>query len=110
MGDGTENDAVDSTDDVLAKLKKGRVILKVSKSTKECGNVFEGSRIFFEYVVDKAKRKQFKGLKEMPFQVQICYEKKDGSKMMRVISQMKAVTLDKKAVRSQLDFGLLAQH
>merc|ERR1711994_896224 len=38
------------------------------------------------------------------------YEKKDGSKMMRVISQMKAVTLDKKAVRSQLDFGLLAQH
>merc|ERR1712141_327696 len=100
---------VDS-DDVLGKLKKDRVILKVSKSTKDCGNVFEGSRIFFEYVVDKSKRQQFKDLKEMPFQVQISYEKKDGSKMMRVISQMKAVTLDKKAVRSQLDFGLLAQH
>ena len=30
--------------------------------------------------------------------------------MMRVISQMKAVTLDKKAVRSNLDFEMLAQH
>merc|ERR1712004_508416 len=73
-------------------------------------NVFEGSRIFFEYVVDKAKSKQFQKLKALPFQVQIEYQKKDGSKMLRVISQMKKVTFDRKEVRNNLNFDLLATH
>merc|ERR1712073_217281 len=63
-----------------------------------------------EYVVDKTKSKQFRDLKSLPFQVQIEYQKKDGSKMLRVISQMKKVTLDKKEVRNNLNFEMLANH
>merc|ERR1712083_649197 len=85
-------------------------IYTVSQSLKDCGNVFEGSRIFFEYVIDKEKRKQFQKLKALPFQVQIEYQKKDGSKMLRVISQMKEVTMDKKAVRKNLDFDLMGRY
>merc|ERR1712113_1202492 len=102
-------DAADSNSTV-DKLNNGRTIYTVSKSLKDCGNVFEGSRIFFEYVVDKTKSKQFRDLKSLPFQVQIEYQKKDGSKMLRVISQMKKVTLDKKEVRNNLNFEMLANH
>ena len=98
------------TQSTVDKLNDGRTIYTVSQSLKDCGNVFEGSRIFFEYVVDKAKSKQFQKLKALPFQVQIEYQKKDGSKMLRVISQMKKVTLDRKEVRNNLNFDLLATH
>jgi len=103
----TTEDADKSTVD---KLNEGRTIYTVSQSVKDCGNVFEGSRIFFEYVIDKEKRKQFQKLKALPFQVQIEYQKKDGSKMLRVISQMKEVTMDKKAVRKNLDFDLMGRY
>jgi len=92
------------------KLNAGRTVHAVSRSLKDCGNVFEGSRIFFEYVVDKKRRDQFKALQALPFQVQIEYQKKDGSRMLRVISQSKAVTLDRQALRNELDFNLLADH
>merc|ERR1712062_148217 len=105
-----EKQGSDEANSKLDKLNDGRTIYTVSQSLKDCGNVFEGSRIFFEYVVDKAKSKQFQKLKELPFQVQIEYQKKDGSKMLRVISQMKKVTLDRKEVRNNLNFDLLATH
>ena len=67
-------DAVDQDDaaeSVLSQLNKGRTIYSVSQSVKDCGNVFVGSRIFFEYVIDKEKKKQFQSLKALPFQVRI---------------------------------------
>jgi len=105
-----DQQGADEANSTVDKLNDGRTIYTVSQSLKDCGNVFEGSRIFFEYVVDKAKSKQFQKLKALPFQVQIEYQKKDGSKMLRVISQMKKVTLDRKEVRNNLNFDLLATH
>ena len=100
----------DNEEEAVDKLNEGRKIYKVSKSTQDCGNVFEGSTIFFEYVVNKEKRAEFKSLKMLPFQVQIEYHKKDGSKMMRVISQTKEITLDRNKVRSNLNFDVMAQY
>jgi len=107
---GANGDDAVASDSKADKLNEGRSIYTVSQSVKDCGNVFEGSRIFFEYVIDKEKRSEFQNLKALPFQVQIEYQKKDGAKMLRVISQMKAVTMDKKSVRNNLDFDMLGRH
>merc|ERR1719242_2287181 len=104
-----ENENDDDSQQV-DKLNEGRKIYKVSKSSQDCGNVFEGSQIFFEYVIDKSKETEFKKLKVLPFQVQIEYQKKDGSRMMRVISQTKEITLDRSKVRENLDFDVMAQY
>merc|ERR1712233_32494 len=92
------------------KLNEGRKIYKISNSVQDCGNVFEGSQIFFEYVINKEKKSEFKALKVLPFQVQIEYHKKDGSKMLRVISQTSKITLDRKQVRNNLDFDVMAKY
>merc|ERR1712113_1140948 len=108
-----DNDNDNNDDDVpsaLDKMNEGRKIYKISKSSQDCGNVFEGSQIFFEYVVNKEKKAEFKSLKVLPFQVQIEYQKKDGSKMLRVISQTKEITLDRKKVRNNLDYNVMAQY
>merc|ERR1712130_433664 len=94
----------------LDKLNEGRKIYKISNSVQDCGNVFEGSQIFFEYVINKEKKSEFKALKVLPFQVQIEYHKKDGSKMLRVISQTSKITLDRKQVRNNLDFDVMAKY
>merc|ERR1712228_785201 len=94
----------------LDKLNEGRKIYKISNSMQDCGNVFEGSQIFFEYVINKEKKSEFKALKVLPFQVQIEYHKKDGSKMLRVISQTSKITLDRNKVRSNLNFDVMAKY
>merc|ERR1712154_467513 len=71
----------DKEEGEVDKVNEGRKIYKISLSTQDCGNVFEGSRIFFEYVINKEKRSEFQNLKELPFQIE--YAKKDGSKMLR---------------------------
>merc|ERR1712190_585129 len=105
-----EKQGTDESNSKVDKLNDGRTIYTVSQSVKDCGNVFEGSRIFFEYVIDKEKRKQFQKLKALPFQVQIEYQKKDGSKMLRVISQMKEITLERQKVRNNLEFDVMARY
>jgi len=102
--------AVDDDNATVAAANKDRNIYKVPRSVQDCGNVFEGSRIFFEYVINKEQKAAFKSLKQLPFQTQIEYSKKDGSKMLRVISQTKEVTLDKQKVRQNLDFNVLAKY
>merc|ERR1712087_549951 len=87
-----------------------RKIFSVARSLRDVGNVFAGSRIFFEYVVDKAKKAEFAGLKQLPFQVQIEYQKKDGSRWPRVITQQKSVTMDRAKMRQQLDYNLLSKY
>merc|ERR1712003_318896 len=56
------------------------------------------------------KKAEFKALKVLPFQVQISYFKKDGSKMLRVISQTKEITLERKKVRNNLEFDVMAKY
>merc|ERR1712048_1511314 len=92
------------------KLNEGRKIYKISKSSQDCGNVFEGSQIFFEYLINKEKKAEFKNLKVLPFQVQIEYQKKDGSRMLRVISQTKEITLERQKVRNNLEFDVMARY
>merc|ERR1712003_447890 len=94
----------------LDKLNEGRKIYKVEASMQDCGNVFAGSQIFFEYLINKEKKAEFKALKVLPFQVQISYFKKDGSKMLRVISQTKEITLERKKVRNNLEFDVMAKY
>eukprot|EP00486_Rosalina_sp_Unknown_P000113 CAMPEP_0201564840 /NCGR_PEP_ID=MMETSP0190_2-20130828/3443_1 /ASSEMBLY_ACC=CAM_ASM_000263 /TAXON_ID=37353 /ORGANISM="Rosalina sp." /LENGTH=931 /DNA_ID=CAMNT_0047981539 /DNA_START=123 /DNA_END=2918 /DNA_ORIENTATION=- len=106
--DATQNEEDEA--DEANKINEGRTIYKVAKSMQDCGNVFEGSRIFFEYVINKEKKKEFKTLKQLPFQTQIEYQKKDGSRMLRVISQTKEVTFDKQKVRNNLNFNVLAKY
>ena len=100
----------DDDDESADKINEGRTIYKISKSAQDVGNVFEGSRIFFEYVINKEKKSKFKLLKSLPFQTQISYQKKDGTKMMRVISQTKEVTFDKQKVRNNLNFNVMAKY
>merc|ERR1712087_556984 len=48
--------------------------------------------------------------KSLPFQVQIAYQKKDGSRWLRVITQQKRVTMDRAAMRKELDYNLLSKY
>merc|ERR1712204_75095 len=109
--DEQKGDDDDSEENVaLDKLNEGRKIYKVEASMQDCGNVFAGSQIFFEYLINKEKKAEFKALKVLPFQVQISYFKKDGSKMLRVISQTKEITLERKKVRNNLEFDVMARY
>merc|ERR1712003_427299 len=56
------------------------------------------------------KKAEFKALKVLPFQVQISYFKKDGSRMLRVISQTKEITLERQKVRNNLEFDVMARY
>merc|ERR1712003_341723 len=56
------------------------------------------------------KKAEFKALKVLPFQVQISYFKKDGSRMLRGISQTKEITLERQKVRNNLEFDVMARY
>merc|ERR1712192_63432 len=96
--------------EVVENAENARRIYSVARSVRDVGNVFSSSRIFFEYIVDKAQRTEFAGLKSLPFQVQIAYQKKDGSRWLRVITQQKRVTMDRAAMRKELDYALLSKY
>merc|ERR1712013_764309 len=100
----------ESVADAESEKESTRKIYSVARSMREVGNVFAESRIFFEYTVDKAKKSEFEGLKQLPFQVQIEYQKKDGSRWLRVITQQKSVTMDRAAMRKDLDYALLSKY
>jgi len=109
--DAKENESENVADAESEKEKESaRKIYSVARSVREVGNVFAESRIFFEYTVDKAKKSEFEGLKQLPFQVQIEYQKKDGSRWLRVITQQKSVTMDRAAMRKDLDYALLSKY
>lgn len=101
---------VDAKEKENENAENARTIYSVARSVRDVGNVFSGSSIFFEYIVDKAKKAEFSGLKRLPFQVQIEYEKKDGSRWLRVITQQKSVTMDRAKMRKELDYALLSKY
>jgi len=78
--------------------------------TKEIGNVFAETRAFFEYIICKERINNYINLKALPFQVQIHYTKLDGTQMLRVITQLKPITFDKKKAMEKLNINVLAKH
>jgi len=85
--------------------------IAICRETQDVGNVFEDTKIFFEYALLKDKiHKDYSQLTEIPFQVQIHYTRLDSAKMLRVISQTKPITKDRQQVIDNLDMNIMAQH
>eukprot|EP00457_Paulinella_chromatophora_P001328 gb/GEZN01001330.1/.p1 GENE.gb/GEZN01001330.1/~~gb/GEZN01001330.1/.p1 ORF type:complete len:829 (+),score=178.97 gb/GEZN01001330.1/:185-2671(+) len=80
----------------------------VHRLTKAVGNVFAETELFFEYSVRPDAIKKAKGLKTIPFQVQIRYTRLDGSKCIRVLSQTREVTSSKDEVMKNMDHAVMA--
>jgi len=80
---------------------------------KEIGNVTNETEITFEYSVkpveELAKMSHFdvSQLVKLPFQTQIAYTTLDGMKCVRVITQMKELTDDKREVEKNADIDIL---
>lgn len=80
------------------------------KVTREMGNVTASSEIFFEYEVNPGKVNKHKGLKSLPFQVQIRYTKLNGMKCMRVLSQSQLITTKRRVAEEDVRMDLLASN
>lgn len=68
------------------------------------GNATKETDISFTFAVDGSKVKDSSSL---PFQVQIRYKKKDGSKCLRVLSQAKQATVDKAKVETERNVAVM---
>jgi len=73
-------------------MEEKKLEIEISRQVQDIGNVFQDSKIYFEYIIRKdflQQRKEYNELKNVIFQVQIHYVRMDGAKMMRVITQKK---------------------
>lgn len=75
--------------------------------TKSIGNATIDTEITFEFSI---KENIDENVKEVPFQLQIIYNAKDGSKALRVLTQKKPLTTDKSLAEAEADRTVLAQH
>jgi hypothetical protein len=83
----------------------------INKQTQDVGNVLGHTKIFFEYKLVKSRLEMYKDVTSLPFQVQIVYVRpSDGAKMLRVITQRKEVTRDRKKVLENLNMDILGSH
>ncbi|KAI6649811.1 hypothetical protein LOD99_6600 [Oopsacas minuta] len=73
--------------------------------TKAVGNATRSSDISFKY---KMKDGVSNKLKQVPFQVQISYQLKDGSKCLRVISKFQEITSENPAEDGSVNIAILA--
>lgn len=76
---------------------------------KDIGNVTEDTGVTFEYGVKKGV-KDFGGMTDLPFQVQIRYSKLNGMKCMRVISKKLKVTEDRELAEENADLAVLGMN
>jgi len=91
------------------KEEKITTEIEISRQVQDIGNVFDDSKIYFEYVIRKELLKeQYKELKDVIFQVQIHYARPDGAKMLRVITQKKPITRNKEELIKSLDMDVIA--
>eukprot|EP01097_Dermamoeba_algensis_P006992 TRINITY_DN4370_c0_g2_i1.p1 TRINITY_DN4370_c0_g2~~TRINITY_DN4370_c0_g2_i1.p1 ORF type:complete len:334 (+),score=128.80 TRINITY_DN4370_c0_g2_i1:142-1002(+) len=72
-----------------------------NKLKKQIGNVTADSEVSFEYEFSKDRGDM--NLKELPFQVQLHYTARDGSKALRVETVMVPVTSNKKEAESSIN-------
>jgi hypothetical protein len=83
---------------------------------RKLGNVTEETDITFEYTLKKVSKLvemedvDLENLKTLPFQAQISYTAKDGSKCLKVISTQLSLNSDREAVEKEADLKLIGQH
>ena len=61
-------------------------------------------------MVRKERIKDFRKLSHLPFQCHISYEKMDGTKMLRVITQLRPVVFDRNKARERVNVDILAKY
>eukprot|EP01083_Nonionella_stella_P011674 33162_1 len=120
MESKTDDDLLDiSLDKKPAKQQDNNIIQDENKDDDICvgimdkyvGNVLNDTDVFFEYGIDKNNICKYKGgLDRFRFQVQIEYNKMDGSKMLRVITQEIETTYDREKVINGLDMNVLNKY
>jgi hypothetical protein len=81
-----------------------------SRTTKVIGNTFDDTEVFFSYSPNYSDLtlEELKQKGSVPFQVQIHYTGLDGGKYLRVISQVKPVTEDRKLAEQDLNLDVVA--
>jgi len=91
-------------------MEEKKIDIEISRQVQDIGNVFQDSKIYFEYIIrkDLQQRKEYNDLKHVIFQVQIHYVRMDGAKMMRVITQKKPISRNKEEVLSHLNMDVIA--
>lgn len=82
---------------------------KQSSITKEIGNVTKETEITFEFALREDADIDLKITKELPFQLKIIYDSGDG-KYIRVLTQLKKLTEDKRVAENNSDRTILASH
>eukprot|EP00475_Leptophrys_vorax_P037326 TRINITY_DN6417_c0_g1_i1.p1 TRINITY_DN6417_c0_g1~~TRINITY_DN6417_c0_g1_i1.p1 ORF type:complete len:723 (-),score=215.14 TRINITY_DN6417_c0_g1_i1:50-2218(-) len=76
--------------------------------TKDIGNVFQDTEVFFEYQTRKKEMAKFKHLSSLPFQVQIIFTRLDGAKCARIITRRQKLTLDRKKAQKNVKVDVIA--
>jgi hypothetical protein len=80
-----------------------------SSITKEIGNVTKETEITFEFALREDAELDLKLIKELPFQLKITYDGHDG-KYMRVLTQLKKITAEKRVAEEHSDRSVMAAH
>mmetsp|Transcript_35531 Transcript_35531/g.69696 ORF Transcript_35531/g.69696 Transcript_35531/m.69696 type:complete len:750 (+) Transcript_35531:32-2281(+) len=105
-----EVDVAEEQQNPLQPERKDQDCIAVSRQTKDVGNAFADSEVYFEYEVKYQAKSMLSKLAAVPFQVQINYTQLDGSKCVRIISHSKELTADRKVVAEKADMSILAAH
>uniref|UniRef100_A0A6A7G8Q6 Sec23/Sec24 trunk domain containing protein n=2 Tax=Hirondellea gigas TaxID=1518452 RepID=A0A6A7G8Q6_9CRUS len=95
-----------SSESVPAKKKNPNFV--VDRVSRDIGNVTKETEIFFEYSIRKDEMVRWKHLSGLPFQVQIQYTRLDGSRCIRVITQVKEITHSKEEAEADVDIAVMA--
>lgn len=80
---------------------------------RELGNVTQDNEFTFEYTLKtiaeliEMEDLDLTEIKALPFQAQINYTGMDGNKYLRVISQQKVVSNDRKELESKANYNII---
>jgi len=80
---------------------------------RDIGNVTEETDTSFEFNARSAielKQLKCEDLKSLPFQVQVTYQKLDGSKYVRIITNVQQTTKDINVANQAADYSIMANH
>ena len=94
-----EGRAIDRNDQAARELLEAR---KKSVDTRNIGNCTIDSEITFEYGLRKIKDEKKENLKKLPFQLQITYTTRDGTKAVRVYTKELEFTTDREKAESNI--------
>ena len=86
----------------ILELERSISSAGLSRAVIQIGNATKTSDITFEYFIRKKFLKKNK-LTNLPFQIQIRYKRDDGSKCIRVLSQTREISKDRKIVEETIN-------